>query len=98
MSLRPIACGVRLWAVVVVAIGTTPGCAQRVEPVLSAEPRLEATIEALGDEIMRLRLERDSLAARRDSLVAQRDSLDAQLTRLKSIDLRRKPKGGAGGR
>ena len=88
---------VRRCACLLVAAFIVACAGARVDPALSVEPRLEATIEALGDEIMRLRIERDSLAAQRDSLVAQRDSLEAQLKRLKNIDLRRKPRGGAGG-
>ena len=79
-------------------IGACAGA--RVDPQFSAEPRLEATIEGLGDEVARLRLERDSLVLSRDSLTASADSLRAELARLrlelqrlKDIDLKRRRPG-----
>jgi hypothetical protein len=73
-------------------LATTIGaCAgARVDPQFSAEPRLEATIEALGEQVARLRVERDSLAASTDSLCVELARLRLELQRLKDIDLKRR--------
>lgn len=92
----------RLAACRLAAVGlciVASGCAgARVDPQLSAEPRLEATIDALGERLAALRLEQDSLRVRSDSLAASADTLRLELARLrlelqrlKDIDLRRKP-------
>lgn len=93
---RLAAVGLRLAAIALAStIGACAGA--RVDPQFSAEPRLEATIESLGEDVARLRLERDSLASTTDSLAANADSLRAEIARLrlelqriKEIDLKRK--------
>ena len=62
----------------------------QLEPHLTVEPRLEATIEALGEEIARMRLQLDSLATSSDSLRAALSDLQLQLQRVKEIDLQRR--------
>ena len=83
--LRLAACGL---------LGVISACAgARVDPQFSSVPRLEATIEALGDDVARLRVERDSLAASADSLRLELVRLRLELQRIKAIDLKpRRPK------
>lgn len=91
----------RTWISLVAVVAG--GCARaRVDPGFSAEPRLEATVDALGAEVMKLRIEIASLEAVSDSLRRGAERLDAglqardalilalrlELQRLKEIDLK----------
>jgi hypothetical protein len=80
-----------LLTLAILIVGACAGA--RVDPPFSPEPRLEATIESLSEELARLRLERDSLTASSDSLRGEIARLQRELQRIKAIDLRpRRPK------
>jgi len=83
--------GLRLAALGLLGIIAACGGA-RVDPRFSPESRLEATIESLGDDIARLQVERDSLAASTDSLRGELARLRTELQRIKEIDMKRKPR------
>ena len=86
---RLAACGLRVAPFLLATIiGACTGA--RVDPPLSPEPRLEATIDALGEELARLRLQLDSVTTSGDSLRSELARLQRELQRLKDIDLRRK--------
>jgi hypothetical protein len=87
------------------------GCARaQLETGLTAEPRLEATIDGLGDALMRHGLTIDSLELHTDSLRvevqrletalrAREDTIRAlrlELQRLKEIDLKPRSRRGTG--
>lgn len=91
---------------ILVALAAT-GCARgRIDPQFSAEPRLEASVEALCVEVMKLRAQLDSLAALHETLrgdtarlatdLRARDELiramRSELQRLKEIDLKPRPR------
>ena len=83
-------CGLRV--AVLGLLGVIVGCGgPRVDPQLAVEPRLEATIESLGDELLRVRLQLDSLTLSSDYLRVELGRLQLELQRLKEIDLRLKP-------
>jgi hypothetical protein len=77
-------------AVTGLALGAAACGGTRIDPAFSPEPRLEATIEALGDELTRLRLAHDTLSATTDSLRVELARLQLELHRIKEIDLRRR--------
>jgi len=94
-------------SVALVAASVLSGCARgHVDPQFSPEPRLEATIEALGAELEALRAARDSVGAQNDSLRVSASRLEAdlrdreeqmralrlELQRLKEIDLKPRPR------
>ncbi|MEX2153115.1 MAG: hypothetical protein WD825_07230 [Gemmatimonadaceae bacterium] len=96
-----------LSSVALVAASALTGCARaRIDPQFSPEPRLEATIQALGAKLEALRVARDSVGAQNDSLRVSASLLEAdlrdreeqmralrlELQRLKEIDLKPRPR------